>query len=55
MRFNCLHVRPHRFLDAAGYAVSTYAFSGPFLDPEAIHAGTLVIDQVAGWVFAGLR
>jgi hypothetical protein len=33
-----------RYLDEAGYSISTYGFSGPFINPEHIKDGSLRIE-----------
>lgn len=33
-----------RYLDAIGYSISTYGFSGPFINPEHIKDGSIKIE-----------
>lgn len=38
----CLPQR--RYLDASGYSISTYGFSGPFINPDSIQDGSLRVE-----------
>lgn len=33
----------HRYLDGLGYAISTYGFSGPFLNLATIQEGSMLL------------